>query len=155
MKGLLTTALLLLPLLAFASSNSCESTLLQLAQTDIVTGDAVYESGEPGEFFLLSQTFLKNGTIRDYTAMLASTNPIVRIMGAYCIIKTSSNNVPESVIAPLTRDAAEVQFLPVGCTVERKTVADIVTDIRRNPDILEWRKNSQRKTPPTTGSSVP
>ena len=145
MNRILTTVAIFLPLMISAASNCCEVALQSLGQVDTVTGDAVYEAGKPGEFYLLSQTFLENGSATNFAAMVASTNPIVRLMGAYCIIKTRPSAVYGRILAPLRRDRTRVSYLPVGCIIEHKTVADIVAEFMKNPDVLEWRKTSKKK----------
>lgn len=145
MKEMLMVLVALVPPLGWASTNSFASAMARLDGLQTVSGDAVGEAGTPGEFYQTSQELLATGHMTNFLPMIQSTNPIVRVMGAYCVIKTKTAKVPVTVLDSLRRDRTVVPYNPRGCIIEGSTVAEIVTEFLRNPDVLEWRKKNRTK----------
>jgi len=139
----------IIPLIVHASTNDLNDALSQLETLDAITGDSVSVNGNPGKFYLLSKTFIANGSITNFTNMALSTNPIVRVMGAYCFIKTKKTKLPNEIFFRLLRDNATVEFMPFGCLVEHRTISYIVGKLIDDPYTLEqgaiWKKKAKKK----------
>src|SRR6478752_244305 len=71
-------------------SASLDPSMHSLRNLKIVDGDAVYESGKEGRFYKLSCEFVRQGTESDFLQLLHDPNPVVRVMGIWCLNKTDS-----------------------------------------------------------------
>lgn len=125
-------------------SQRLNPSLLTLRNLEIVDGDAVYRGGGEGRFYKLSCTFLQHGTEADFVHLLRDPDPVVRVMGIWCLNKTDAAK-HKNTIKALYRDSAEVSFVAVGCIVETKPVGEIARQVVRNPHLLEWRHHSVEK----------
>lgn len=65
--------------------------LASLRALDTVDAAAVGIAGMPGPFFLLSQTFLKEGSIADFESLVGDHNVIVRAMGMVCLVQRAQD----------------------------------------------------------------
>ena len=74
-----------------------------------ISGFAVGDGGEPGEFYLLAKHVSKDGTQSQFETMLGDSNPAVRVMGLVCL---SKNNYD---FDTLQGDEGKILALPFGC----------------------------------------
>jgi hypothetical protein len=125
-------------------SPSLEPSMRSLRNLEVVDGDAVYESGMEGRFYKLSCKFLQRGTESEFFRLLHDPNPVVRVMGIWCLNKTDSVK-HKNTIEDMYQDSEEVSFAPVGCIVETTPVGEIARQVVRNPYLLEWRHHSEEK----------
>lgn len=121
----------------FASAGeSLEAEINKLKTIDHVTGNAVYMSGTPGDFFILSKVFIQKGTEKDFLKMAEDENPVVRCMGLLCLAQNKQSlNVLKEHIA----DRDIVHYCPGGCMVGRITVGGFVRELFNNANHLEYR----------------
>jgi hypothetical protein len=106
----------------------------KLRSVEVIGGSATGFTLAPGEFFKLSQVFLKNGTTEDFKGLLADKNPVVRVMGLVCLAQTDRAAYAE--IAKSQRlDRADVSYM-IGCVISHATVAQIADRLIENPFFL-------------------
>ena len=117
-----------LVLVAFLAS-SCASTSIIPFRDEIVSlptflgvytisGFAVGDGPEPGEFYELANVISSTGSRKQYESMLKDTNSAVRIMGLVCLYKQNHES------SVLQNDTARIIALPFGCGGIHMTVGE-------------------------------
>ena len=153
MKRTIILCMLALPVVSTAETNTCQQLILQLQGVTEVAGSAVGFAGTPGRFYSLSRDFLAQGSEPDFHRMLNSTNPVVRLMGLYCIANTHTNVSTLWLPASMFIDATKVSYAPGGCSVMRVGVSDIARDFIRDPECLGPSHKKRSRLQPTAAAS--
>ena len=106
-------------------------------KTALVGGPAVGYAGRPHEFYLLFPYVSRLASHEDLVSMLADRSPVVRIMSAKCILSKQYQvgDLKKSVDV-LAKDKTQVYVIPSGCSPELRTVADVVADLKKDPNYL-------------------
>jgi len=73
---------------------------------------------EPGEFYKLFQECLKFGTVDEFKTLLRDENPIVRVMGLFCLAKSLNAEEFDAIAKPLFKDGARVKYTN-GCLLNQ------------------------------------
>ncbi len=130
--------------------------LAQNDSTPMVGGRAVGFAGAPHEFYLLFPYIRSLAHEDDLVAMLHDQSPVVRIMGAKCVL---SGPWPPGSSRPnidfLLEDRTLVFFADVGCMITKRTVGDIVSDLKKSPDLLGDLKEPNQPSKTQDGGSSP
>ncbi len=123
---------------------SIEDAYQKLKQLTVVDGDAVYYGAVEGEFYKLSLAFIEVETQDGFLKMLDDPNPVVRVMGMWCLNK-SDRKQHLARIKSMYSDTAEVDFVPAGCVVNAVSVGEIAKQVVKNPHLLEWRHHAEQQ----------
>lgn len=121
-----------------------EPSLTKLRGLCTVDGDAVYDGAEEGEFYKLSCVFMLHGVEEEFIKMLHDPNPVVRVMGIWCLNKSDREKYRKS-IKSMYRDRAEVAFVPCGCLINVVSVGDIAKQIIKDPHLLDGRHEAAQQ----------
>lgn len=100
-----------------------------------VGGPAMGVTSQDHEFYLLYPYVHNVATSEDLKEMLRDPNPVVRIMGAKCLVNNDDPELRETVTA-LQADKAAVYVAPYGCTIYKSTVAEVIAALRADPNFL-------------------
>jgi hypothetical protein len=122
-------------------------------KTALVGGRAIGYAGRPHEFYLLFPYVNSLASHEDLVAMLQDRSPVVRIMAAKCILgkEYQVGDLKKSVDV-LGNDKAQVYVMPFGCGAELRTVADVVSELKKNPDYLgDPKEEPNQASEPTSG----
>lgn len=121
-------------------------------ETPLVGGPAIGYAGHPHEFYLLFPYVDRVASHEDLVAMLRDKSPVVRVMAAKCILgkKYRVGDLKKSVDI-LEKDTTRVYVMPFGCTATVKTVSEIITELKRDPDFL----GDPKEGPNSEGSASP
>ena len=103
----------------------------KLRSVEVIGGSATGFTLAPGEFFKLTQEFLKNGTTEDFKGLLEDKNPVVRVMGLVCLAQSDRAAYAEIARAQ-RRDRADVSYM-IGCVIRHATVAQLADRLADNP----------------------
>jgi hypothetical protein len=106
----------------------------KLRSVEVIGGSATGFTLAPGEFFKLTQEFLKNGTTGDFKALLEDKNPVVRVMGLVCLAQSDRAAYAE-VARAQRRDRAHVSYM-IGCVIRHSTVAQFAERLAEDPFFL-------------------
>jgi len=143
MKRIIMLFMLAIPIVSTASTNGCHKLVQQLAGLTEVGGSAVGAHATPGRFYTLSLDFLSQGAEPDFQQLLGSTNPVVRLMGVYCLVNTRTNMSEVRLPASVFVDTNKVFYASGGCFVMRKTVSEIAQEFVRDPKCLDPLQRKQ------------
>ncbi|OIQ98050.1 hypothetical protein GALL_199710 [mine drainage metagenome] len=105
-----------------------------------VGSDHVGYAGTPHAFYLLFSELQHACTNKDVTDMVHDANPIVRIMGAKCVVDGPWRKIDKAVLNPLVSDKTEILVGPGGCVFRHMTVGAVVLALVRDPGFLGVRE---------------
>lgn len=108
----------------------------QLRELDQVGGASVGYGGTPHEFFLLFEYCLRASTDGDLVEMLRDPSPVVRIMGAKCILKSPYRQIDRAQVSALLGDPTHIVVGPGGCVFTTMTVGNVVRELLHDPNYL-------------------
>jgi hypothetical protein len=97
-----------------------------------VSSSAVGFGLQPGEFFLLSQDFLKYGSVPYFKELLQDEKAVVRVMGLVCLAQSLSRDEYAEIAEAYKDDAAEVRYMK-GCIDSSATVGRIAEWLKDDP----------------------
>ena len=100
-----------------------------------VGGPAMGMTNQDHEFYLLYPYVHNLANGEDLKEMLRDPNPVVRVMGAKCILNNDDPDLRKKVTA-LQADQAAVYVAPFGCTIYKSTVGEVIAALREDPDFL-------------------
>jgi hypothetical protein len=126
---------------------------LATEETPMVGGRAIGYAGTPHEFYLLFPYVSHIATEQDLAAMLQDKSPVVRIMGAKCVLKRRWFQFPKPSVEELLKDGVQVFVAPSGCMISKRTVGAVIAELKRNPDFLGDEKPPISPEPTSSTSS--
>ncbi|HEY0321856.1 MAG TPA: hypothetical protein VGC66_12920 [Pyrinomonadaceae bacterium] len=104
----------------------------RLKALDSVTSSSVGFAAMPGKFFLLSQDFMKYGSVPFFKELLKNEKPVVRVMGLVCLAQTLSTEEYAEILEAHKADCEEVRYTR-GCIGGRATVGQIAQWLKDDP----------------------
>jgi len=119
----------------------------------MVGGAAVGAAGTPHEFYLLLPYVLQLASDDDLRGMVRDRSPVVRIMGAACILKKENKDLATE-LDRLSKDAARIYVAPFGCSVLEQSVAETVAEMKKDPHYFDGAK-APNQPPQTTRGKAP
>jgi hypothetical protein len=93
-------------------------------------------AGTPHESYYLYQYCLSMGSVGDFTEMLKDANPLVRIIGAKCILNRSDAVGEKKGLNAFLEDETVVIVGPGGCTMSPMKVREVVQELIKDPKYL-------------------
>jgi len=123
---------------------SCTMTLDE--ELPMIGGAAIGHAGTAHEFYLLMPYFEEISRDDDLRAMLNDRSPVVRIMGAACILKKKDIQWLEY-LEPLARDSARVFVAPFGSSILKLTVAEVVREMKVHRSYFEGAEDDPPNKP--------
>jgi len=102
-----------------------------------ITGSAVGDMGEQGEFYTISNIIMNHLKEDEFIRMTKNTKPIIRAMGIVCLAKSDIKKY-KSFIQSLYNDTEEVGFLPHGCVISRISIGNFAKNIIEDSKFIEY-----------------
>jgi hypothetical protein len=113
----------------------------------MVGGAAVGAAGSPHEFYLLFPYVLQVASEDDLRAMIRDRSPVVRIMGAACILKKEDKDLAAE-LDILGKDTATLYVAPFGCAVLKQSVAETVAEMKKTPHYFDGAEEPNQAPEP-------
>jgi hypothetical protein len=85
---------------------------------DKVDGERVGYGGNPGKFYIIAIELIKNANEKCYLELLKDNNPVVRILGAYCLINKDKKKYNNELLKYIS-DTSSVDYQPFGCIINK------------------------------------
>lgn len=127
---------LILSLTAFGNpSETTESIGRMTAALDAIEGRAVYESGSPGRFYLLTEYVLNWCSDEDIQGFLEHESVVVRLLGYQCALLKEISISP-SIEEALFGNTAAIDYFPYGCVGIRAEIGEIAKIIKSQPTLI-------------------
>ena len=108
---------------------------------------AVGEAGSPHEFYLLLPYVLQVASDDDLRAMVRDSSPVVRIMGAACILKKEDKSLAGE-LDRLSKDSARIYVAPFGCSFLKQSVAETVAEMMKHPHYFDGAEEPNQAPEP-------
>jgi hypothetical protein len=110
-------------------------TILKSPSDNFVGSSCVGHSG-PSKFYLAAKDLISKKTnLAHYQTLLQNADPVIRVLGAYCIILTQ--DAPAQYLGPLLEDKAVVLYMPYGCFAYDMEVQKVVRKLLIKPTLLD------------------
>ncbi|MHC4604941.1 MAG: ankyrin repeat domain-containing protein [Planctomycetota bacterium] len=115
-----------------------EDTIMKnLEDLEVVSGYAVGIGGSPGDFYTVSLIISSPFDEERFLPLAQSNNPVVRAMAMICLVRENKSKYKETINAFYT-DTAEVEYMPMGCLVERTTLGKLAKSMIDDPNVLDY-----------------
>jgi len=118
----------------------------------MVGGAAIGAAGSPHEFYLLLPYVLQVASDEDLRGMVRDRSPVVRIMGAACILKKKDKDLAAE-LDRLSKDTARIYVAPFGCSVLKQSVAETVAEMKKEPHYFDGAEEPNQSSQPMRAKS--
>jgi len=113
-----------------------ETAMEHLEDLEVVSGYAVGYSGSPGAFYIVSLVISSPFEEEIFLQMARHRNPVTRALAMICLARKDLTKYVK-ILSSFYTDRAEIQYMPLGCIVERITLDKLVRNIIEDPNVLD------------------
>ncbi len=113
-----------------------DTAMAHLEDLERVSGYAVGGGGSPGDFYIASLIISSPFDEERFLQMEQSDKPVLRAMAMICLARQDKAKY-EKTIHSFYTDMAEVEYVPMGCVVDRTTLDKLARNIIDDPNVLD------------------